>query len=163
MSNPVWGLDVSTKAVSFGVLGVDHLCFAWRTATRDPKAPFPRYLHELSVVTSQAMLELWGDYGKPLAISIEQPIGPHPNPRLMAAWGVVCTQAVAMFPDTLIWTPKPKEWRQHLGLKGNASKADLAASACERYAYTGDSEDEAEALLIADALRVLYRKQVPAQ
>ncbi|MBA2706356.1 MAG: hypothetical protein H0U59_00945 [Gemmatimonadaceae bacterium] len=98
-----------------------------------------------------------------IALGIEHPAGKHGTGALMRIQGAI----LARLPARLLVEPlPPSKWRQLVGLKGNATKAEVAASAVVTYgsyvAQTKWPQDACDAYCIALATRTLISREQAA-
>jgi Holliday junction resolvasome RuvABC endonuclease subunit len=56
--------------------------------------------------------------------------------------GIVAGVAVARWPDAALWRPSPGEWKKAAGMKGNATKRDVAALARDLLRTAGEPADD---------------------
>jgi hypothetical protein len=151
-----WGFDVSTKAVTFAVCDNEATMF-WREERPTPKALWPYYLPRISQAADRLIANAVGLW-TPTVVAVEQPVGAHPNPHLVAAWGVVLERIVKLLDDVVLLDLRPQSWRRDLGMPTNATKNDVAGFAIAELGYKGSSQDEADACCIAAAGRARYRR-----
>jgi len=144
----VWGVDVSTKRLAFGFSNGDTTTLSLAVEEGS------RRLSEAHSAISQRSAELAGSY-PPFCVFVEEPMGKFHNRSLdnMAA----ITQAAIYsaletrypYPVSVLTIPPP-QWKSTIGIPGNASKEEVMAWA-RSVGYSGDSQDEADALAIAYA------------
>lgn len=56
--------------------------------------------------------------------------------------GIVAGVAAARWPDAALWRPTPGEWKKAAGMKGNATKRDVAALGRELLRAAGEPADD---------------------
>lgn len=144
------GVDVGLRRLS--VAGVDDRGrFAVHTRTSSHKN-YMYNLWDLRKFTDELAWLVINELGYfPSCIVVEQPSGKFRNLKLNYAAGVVIETLCEHWGPYLVELP-PATWKKHAIGKGNANKADHMEKAQE-LGYTGDIEDEADAVCIALAAR----------
>lgn len=56
--------------------------------------------------------------------------------------GIVAGCAASRWPDAALWRPSPGEWKKSAGMKGNATKRDVAALGKELLRESGEPADD---------------------
>lgn len=157
-----WGVDPHTRHFAVGVVGEHNNVAVWRTTEipsfRSRALDEAGQAWELHEAVRAYALDL-RVYWPPTVVVVEQPVGKHPAPTLVGAWGVTlaaCRSAVTC----PIITLKPPEWKKEAGLPGNAAKELMLAQAIAELGYKGESEHEADALWMSVAARNLYQRRL---
>lgn len=96
-----------------------------------------------------------------MCVVIEDPAHHQAGSVLRASLGVVLEAAQSMLPDTAVHVLKSTEVKLAALGNGAGKKADLMAGA-RLLGYMGDSQDVADAVVCADAARVLTAKNLRA-
>jgi hypothetical protein len=116
----VAGIDISTINIDIVTLDIDnHHPPVWRRYELTGTDAWER-TRNIPQALPPAHSTLWDDT---LAIGIENPAGTHGAHTIQRAVGAVLA---CLPPNTLVQPWRPSEWRTHVGLKGNATKLEVA-------------------------------------
>jgi hypothetical protein len=118
----ICGIDLSTHAVDVVLLDMDSDQAEWRRWDLGTGDLIER-------VRRIGGSQPWGSgiWGDVVAVGIERPAGKHGVPQVSMAFGAVLARVI---PCRLLVKPwLPAEWRKACGLKGNASKDEVASFA----------------------------------
>lgn len=141
-----WGVDVGLRRISIASKG-DELHVV--SAATTPKTKIGQALVDLAFETRAAADELLVISGVPTAVVVESPFGRFPNPSLQYAAGVILETLARMFGEAVHALPST-QWKIATVGKGNAKKPEVMEWA-KANGYTGESQDEADAVCIAIA------------
>lgn len=153
MSEWCWGIDVAVGHLAFGFVqidGRDHQPYRWNSV-QIPKEPDlgERLLHHQA--RTESFVAAIREHFPPVAVVLELPTGRFPSPPLAGAWAATLMGLRRQLPQPYLLASDitPPMWKKGVGLKGNAGKEDVLAHAQAAYGYSGDSQDQADALCMA--------------
>lgn len=117
----VAGIDFSSRAIDIVLVDVDErLAPVWTRYQLSGQDAFDR-TRRVGMVMPGLKSGFWDDV---IAVGIEHPAGKFGTGVMMRVQGAV----LAMLPSGVLVQPWPPSlWRKSVGLKGNASKADVVA------------------------------------
>ncbi len=121
----VAGIDLSTFAVDIVTIDDDSGQVEWVRYPLNGSDAFDRTRTVAAVMPGRAH-SFWNDI---FAVGIEEPAGRNPGFAFRVQGSVI-----AMIPaDKLVEKWMPSQWRKRVGLKGNATKADVYAFAAREH------------------------------
>lgn len=146
-----WGVDPALRRLSLAVVtdvrGTSADVYTGEGAAKGvPLASALCTLQALALELANKALK----HGQPDIIVVEQPSGKFKNLPLYYAAGVV-QQALASLGVGFVTTLPPPSWKAASGIGGGANKERIMEWARAELGYTGDIQDEADALGIATA------------
>lgn len=141
----VAGIDVSTRAIDLVLLDLDTDRAEWARyeltggdlvervrSIKDWRVPWT-----LGATLGRDNAHVWDDV---VAIGIERPAGKHGVAQVSMAFGAAL---ICLPKETLVQPWQPAEWRKACGMKGNATKQDVAG-------WAWDARSDAAAISVAD-------------
>lgn len=147
--NPVYGIDLSTKAVSLATAYTTPETLQLDKKTVDAQ--------RLALALGQLTIWFRQRIVKPELVVVEQPVGRNSSPSLDHMTGVVLA-ALGVTQTCPIITLVPGQWKKLAIGSGKATKPEIMLWARGR-GYQGSVQDEADALGIAVAgLQILERE-----
>lgn len=158
----VFGVDASTRAVSVAVLNdgaPSSLRVECRTVVIDAKGKLrgaERCLAHRRALDG-FLADLTASGGPVDLIAVEQPVGAHVAPASLMCLGVLLASLADVVGCPVVELT-PTMWKKAALGKGNASKADVMRWAWVAYGHDGDVQDEADALGVAVAGRMLLER-----
>lgn len=150
MTDVVYGVDVSTKAIAFASLPEGRtrtLSVAAKPGIRRLAVAYPAiYGFVRALATSDP----------PVAVWIEQPTGRHPKPSLGNMAGVAAAAIYNALHDHYglecpVFFIAVSEWKKAATGKGNATKDEVSVWASNVFGKKARTEDESDALAIGYA------------
>jgi Holliday junction resolvasome RuvABC endonuclease subunit len=150
VTQPVWGIDPSTKRISVGLVLPDH---RMRVHTLSmPTGHFARRLAQGHQELVRWLPQLALHYGEPALVLVEEPMGKtmsQVHPSSQRAVGVLLAALAWSLPRSDINLCVPGTWKARSVGHGRASKDDVMGWAIAACGYSGSLQDEADALGIA--------------
>lgn len=154
----VCGCDFSTKAIDLVYLDESTDLARWHSLPLERGIAGTRQIRHAYAWAR----ELEDAY----LVAIEDPFsaGRTAAKQLGRVCGAILASLPVSVPDEHVWLLRPDEWRMACGLAGNASKADVAAWARERFGEQVAiySQDAVDALCVAYAAREINARAVAA-
>jgi hypothetical protein len=144
----VCGIDYSTHAIDLVFIDQDDQHSpVWKRYDLDGQDAFDR-TRKVAEAMPPRFSTQWDDV---IAVGIEHPAGKFGTGTMMRVQGAVLSMLPA---DVLVQPWAPASWRKAVGLKGNSSKAEIAATVWRDH-YTNPDwlQDAFDAFCIALATR----------
>ena len=153
------GVDFSSRAVDLVYLDESTDCARWHSIPLERGVAGTRQIR--SAYAWAAELE------SVYLVAIEDPFsaGRTAAKQLGRVCGAIIASLPPSVPDEHVWLMRPDEWRMACGMAGNATKAQVAVWARERFAIDGLDmwpQDAIDALCVAYAAREINAKAVAA-
>ena len=137
----ILGLDPQRPGIGFGVVDAqtgDALLAGWRAVTQEG-------WYEHAVIAALGATDE-ARHGWHIAWLVIERVGGGKGVQSMLrvsdCAGVVAGCAVSRWPEAALWRPTPGEWKKAAGIKGNATKRDVAALGKQLLRESGEPADD---------------------